>query len=607
MLWHGYALILALLFAFRAPATTHLPEERELFFKRLNSLSLEVVDEKSAFFDEPAGDYPFFAKILQFNFWKYQPSGKGLPQVQGCKKEDIHEAFFPSDTPENQTAASISLEPAPRYWYSPLEEKWKTCEAAWRSHHPDALTNSFLMMSMALKTDRYPFGRHVVFHLPGSIKVKGFLAMKTDSRQRPLAILRTGIFSNSQEFYPERAYFYQLFEQSPMNLLILESSSGTEFVRHNQELSLGGFDEGLQNVLIAQLLRSSAEPISKYIGDLHMVGISLGGHSLFPTLWLSHLNPLPDGRELFQSGLGFCPLVNLRSTFDFHRAQGFSMEALNYWASRRLPELQQRFPKIETSTFIQDYLDAINASYKNPLIFRQGIPENLKLPSALLDELEKPRDLFWRLNDFWSILNKTEFQQIPTPLLIFTTSQDPIVPSVLNASKFLEPEGGNALNIKRWNLKLFNFSAGYHCSLQAAYDWQVTAAIWVDYLLKMSPRFSLIDKSVNVEIPPYVQAQILSRPVYPDVEFKALRNDRKVRVRVRFDEVLEPNIWEKYQAPAVDFDFPVSEFDYPFFNEIESVAEARLLERWAQQNVSLKIQDGRLIFSWKTAGTPLFR
>ncbi len=583
-------------------ALAHLPEDRERFFRKLNTLSLEVVDNKSRYFDEEAGDYPFFAKFLQLNFWRYHPSGKGSYQVPGCEKEDVHQAFFPVITKEMQIAEAISQQPAPRYWYTPIEEMKTNCQDSWLTRSQGPFENAVKMISMALRPDLHPFARHVVFHMPRGVKVKGLLAMKTDERPRPMIILRAGIFSNAMEFFPERAFFIQLFEQSPFNVLLLESSSGTEFVRRNQNLSIGGFDEGLQNLWIAKLLRSSEEPISKYISDLHLAGISLGGHGLFPALWLAEYNRQMNGEPLFQSALAFCPLVKMADTFEYHRAQGFSMELMNYWASRRVPILQDRYPQLKTSTFIQDYFGILNSEYKTPLIWDAQNAEMLKVPEVLVQEFQNPENLFWRLNEFWEIFERIESKQVSTPLLVLTTEKDPIVPLIFNSQRFLETLPGKSLRSDLWNMKILNWQGGYHCSLPVAYDWAALTSLWSSYFLKMSPKFQMSQRQLKVEIPPVVWFQIQNKKIFMDISFTAAKNSRNLVVKIRFDATETPNWLERFQAPVIESEIPINSLDFPFPNEIETSSESRLLERWAYQNISVKREGDTLLYSWRVAG-----
>jgi hypothetical protein len=156
----------------------------------------------------------------------------------------------------------------------------KKCEPDIRSGWNDILSNTYRTMMLRLDPERLPKARYVMFQLPGNIHLKGLLALKGLEKKRPLIILRLGIFSNVSEFLPERYLYYQLFEQSDFNLLILESNSSQEFIHRNKILALGGFDEGIQNFQVAKMVQNRNEPLSKYVKSVHLAGVSFGGHGV---------------------------------------------------------------------------------------------------------------------------------------------------------------------------------------------------------------------------------------------------------------------------------------------------------------------------------------
>ncbi len=563
------------------PAHSYLPPSRVAFFNTLNSLMLEVVDENSVYFDESQGDYPLLAKVIQVDFLKWDPSGKPKRQIEICDPKVWQKTFL---------HPTGSLE----HWREDLGKYLETCHAEWQTMWTDFLSNTVGMMSFKLNPNRYPYGRHVIFHLPNHIKLKGLLAMKTDGKKRPLIILRTGIFSNTQEFYPERSAFIQLFEQSPFNVLVLESSSGSEFLKHNREFAIGGFDEGLQNFWLARALQEPTEPISKYIESVHMAGVSLGGHGVMFSALLNDLNPGVNGKPVMQSALGFCPLLNMQDTLDYHMSQGFSMDVMNYWASRRLRVLQDRIPDLKSSVFVPQFFNWLKRNYKGPLIAENGKLENLHLPAEAeqwLAEKKTPEALYWKLNHFWPW-----YRRVKTPVLVLSTRKDPIVSWFINSGRLQD----GRMKLEDSNLQLFTFEQGYHCSLPIAYDWGATTTMIQSFFLKMSPTFVQDVKELHVPLSPEVINYFLGRKTpYLDVTYDVQEMSAGLFVKIRFDEDFWPSFQDKLFAPRMTAQLPLSEMEFPIDQMVRSSAEASLLRRWAYQNIETRIQGNDIVFRWK--------
>jgi predicted alpha/beta-fold hydrolase len=449
------------------------------------------------------------------------------------------------------------------------------------------------MMSFKLHPNRYPFGRQVIFHLPNNVKLKGLLAMKTDGKKRPLIILRTGIFSNTQEFYPERSAFIQLFEQGPFNVLVLESSSGSEFLKHNRDYAIGGFDEGLQNFWLAQKLQNPSEPISKYIQSVHMAGVSLGGHGVLLSALLNELNPGPQGQRVVQSALGICPLLNMQDTLDYHMSQGFSMDLMNYWASRRLKVLKDRIPELKDSVFLPQFFNWLKRNYRGPLIAENGKIEGIRLPPEAeqwLAEKKTPEALFWKLNHYWPW-----YQKVQTPVLILSTEKDPIVSWFINSGRLQD----GRMKLQDSNIEMFTFEQGFHCSLPVAYDWSSIATLMQTFFLKMSPDFKPEVKEVRLPLPAAVISQFQGKTPYLDLSFEAPEMSAALFVSVRFDSEFWPSWSDRLLAPRMSAQLPLSEMEFPLDEVVRNPDESSLLRRWAYQNIEARISGSDIIFRWK--------
>lgn len=573
-------LTLTLLFfsAWADSVKSHLSPGRWSFFHQLNSDFLEVVEEGSPYFDEALGDYPWLAKVVQLDFFKWDPSGASR-------------RFRPACDPSLWQQASLQKPVSQEEWTTHLEKFLQDCDQDWETGQRGLLSNTIGIMSLKLHPSRYPYGRHVILKLPHQIRIKGLLAMKTDGKRRPLVIFRTGIFSNTQEFYPERYLFLQMFEQSPFDVLVLESSSGSEFLKHNTDYAVGGFDEGLQNYWIARQLQSPQEPISRLISDVHMMGMSMGGHGVLFSALLNEQTKKP----VFQSALAFCPLLNMQETLDYHRSQGFSMDILNYYASRRLKVLRERIPELQEDQFIPRFFDWIRAHYQGPLIAEGGHLPGIHLPEGMqkvLEDPHRPEDLFWRLNHFWPW-----YENVKTPVVIFSTRKDPIVSWFLNAGRIED----HRMQFRDSNLKLFSFSQGYHCSLPVAYDWGVLATLFQTYFMRMSPSLNLQTKIQKIPLPEKVLSQLKGREVYLDLQFEVPEKAAQLQAAVRFDFQFAPSWLQRFLAPEMQVSLPLSEMEFPIDETVQSPDEASLLRRWAYQNVKAQIEGTDLVFHWQVS------
>jgi hypothetical protein len=560
-------------------AVSYLSTHRQAFFHALKTDFMEIVEEGTPYFDESLGDYPWIARVIQSDVFKWNPSGKPRRQTPAC------DSFL---WQQNSLSHGLTAE----QWTHNLESYMRDCHNAWETGRNDIISNAVGTVSLKLHPSRYPFGRHVVFHLPNGIKLKGLLAMKTDAKKRPLVIFRTGLFSNTQEFYPERFLFLQLFEQSPFHVLVLESSSGSEFLKHNDSYSLGGFDEGLQNFFVAQKIQSASEPISKFISEVHMMGLSMGGHGALFAALLNQVNSSPRQKPVLQSALAFCPLLNMQDTLDYHMSQGFTMDVMNYWASRRLTVLKDRIPGLKDETFIPQFFDWIREHYKGPLIAENGQVPGVRLPPGIekiLNEKKRPEDLFWRLNNFWPW-----YENVKTPVIIFSTRKDPIVSWFINSGRIED----HRMQFQDSNLKFFSFENGYHCSLPVAYDWGALSTLFQTYFLKMSPSYEMQKKEVHIPMDRKILEKFADHEPYLDLHFSVKEKTAGVDVQVRFDEKFKPSFWEQLTAPKMEAQLPLSEMEFPIESVVQNKDEASLLRRWSYQNIHAHLEGSDLVFNW---------
>ncbi len=525
--------------------------------------------------------YPWYAEWLHSDLLKWDPTGVWSANISSqCDPYRWQQNLLSSSVP-NVSALSVI-------------DYFNKCESQLKTGHNSSGENIIEPMTLQLHPQSYPFARHVIFHLPKNVELRGLLALKPDFKKRPLVIFRAGIFANTQEFYPERSLFMQMFEQSPFNLLLLESLSGVEFAQHNSSVSLGGFDEGLQNFLIAQQLQKSSEPLSKYISNVHLLAISMGGHGLMFATLLNQWN----GGKTISSAMAFCPLLQFQETFDYHRSQGVSIEVMNLWATKRVREFGDKLSSVREDSFIQDILTALERQRTEPLI---GWPKSIRIAPEMSSYLQKASKVsagdsfFWRANRFWQWYN-----QVQTPVLIFATYQDPVVPWFVNTGRVVD----GRLNLSSSNVHVYNFNEGYHCSLTAPYDWSSTAMVYQTYYLKNSPNFHRQLHSLHFSkeqlsgykiAREYFKEGAASLPLHFDVEkgssvirvFLDLQNSTSVWTRSLFK--IEKGL-RKYLGWSLRnrllAEIPIDQTEFDFHGQPpQSSDEISILTRWCNQNI----------------------
>jgi hypothetical protein len=155
-----------------------------------------------------------------------------------------------------------------------------------------------------------------------------------------------------------------------------------------------------------------------------------------------------------------------------------------------LAPLIEKYKISHEKNFVRAVMNSVAENYKQPLV---GWP-NLRFPEKqrlAKQQLTKPADLFWALNDFSS-----QIVQIEDPFLIFASLKDPIVPVDLNIGRIWNREYGEVPT----NIQVARLKESYHCSLPVTYDWQSFGRLIRQFVIKHSSEFCLGEKSMSVKL-----------------------------------------------------------------------------------------------------------
>lgn len=426
------------------------------------------------------------------------------------------------------------------------------------------------------------FYHRVLFHLPEGQKLKGLLALKGDLKKRPLILFRAGVFGSVEELIPEKFIPLILFEQSPFNLLILESTTSPDFVHFNQQRVVGGFDESLQNLFIARLLQDPKEPLSQLVSSLHMLGVSLGGHGALFTSWLEQYNRGAESQAIFQSYLGFCPVMNLKPTIEALTPNTWKGVFFDMWIWKRLRSLSLKEPSLGSFP-IWSWLN------KKPFFLREVAnlaesrfdPNKVRAWDVLLPPALLNKKSFFEANDFWKDYSSSR------PFWVWATPQDDLVPYRLNAGSFLQSRPPN--------IQVLTWSRGFHCTFPFGNNWHFLSQTMIDYFLNRSPEFKQSSRDHRINLSTHYSREARLWRIQ-SIQWKVEAAKSLVDVKI-----------ENFKDPGQSFFvlLPVENFDFRVRDRSLSVQEKQMIERWLYHNLFFENRKGpnglELWMTWKVA------
>lgn len=513
--------------------------------------------EDAAIFKNSPGRYPqplgfLFEKVLSWS-----PTGAPSPLKIACD-----DRVWGARLRDPRLSSSVQLQGAL------MKRYFQDCTSEIQNGSTSTFANLVKTMTIRYVPNEHPFLRKVVLNLPGNIKLKGLLALKGDLKRRPMVIIRPGIFANIMDFIPERAWMIMLFEQSPFNVLLVENMTGGDFIQNNSRVSFGGYDEGLQNIVISRWLSDPVEPISKIVSSVHLFGISLGGHgTLFASL-LNKFNSSSD-RSLINSFTALCPVVDLQASMQAITDGGTMSTLVDLWSRERLDGIEERLPSVYPHArfaFLKNATSEIARTYQGGLSYNSSIT----LPAGMKDGSN-----FWELNDFWS-----RYKDVQEPVLIFATSKDPAVPFSLNSQKLVNKE----IKLDSKNIRVIELPQGVHCTLAVPYDWHTLATLFQSYILSHAPEVLMEERKLDIDLYDEEWKDFAEKGV--TAHFSVSEPSSKasfVTVEVKLTN-------SQGQKKTMNLSLPLSQFDFRFLNEELSASEKKMIVRWVNQNLHVSLE-----------------
>lgn len=525
-------------FTFRVEAqtpTASWPDKS--WVKAYQTRSIQFISPGSDYAAATPGRHPQWAGYLLNRFLAWQPLDLNPRPVGECEIFKLREAI--RRAPDLPIRTRI------------IEKYQSQCRAVLTEGPQNPLEQALKIFSMKYNVDENPFLHRVVFQLPDGQKLKGVLALK-DTKRRPLVVVRAGITGNVEEAYAERFFFYQLFERGLFNVLLVENMTGADYIHFNKTLNFGGLAESYQNIWLAQTLKSSSQPLSRFVQSVHLIGLSLGGQGVLTSAWLARYQ---TDRKIFSSYMALCPLVNTVDTFDHLFKKSFLRFPLELWARSRFSEFESFRPELFKGFF--------------------GFPE--RLLKAVAQDYKRPPASYLGVKEPWFIQRQTNFYSLhqlskwdPTlmdPVWVWVTNQDAVVPVKLNTDQ----------------LQLVTpvrIAEGNHCSFPVVWDNRVLSSILQGFILGTS-QFNFSERSVKLEINPNLNWN-LSQITFQD--------DRQV-IEV------ELSAGEKEKR---SFMINRSDLDFAFRTPRLSEHEKFMVRRWLSSNLRWEKNgtDLSLLVSW---------
>lgn len=415
---------------------------------------------------------------------------------------------------------------------------------------------------------------------------EGYLALKP-SKKRPLVIIKCGIFCDGRGSGINNNLTASLYDSGPFHIMLVANNTGPTNINQNSRVNFGGFIEGQEVMEIADWAKNESY-FKNYISEVHVLGISLGGHAaLYTTIFNEELE-----NKLISSVIGFCPVVNLKNSLADATSRGPIGLLVSHIVQKlilknydNIPTLQDHF----TYTEIPDMKKMPARLAKVNTKFIQGLNSNDFLAPYTGINI-KDEHHFLELSDFIK-----QAKKISTPTLVWGSNNDPLVRAKRN-SRLLAHALPHPTEDK--DIQVLNVKKGGHCAVSESYDWQTVSQILNNFFIRHSP--SLIDsKKVNTSKINFSQ---------PSLDYGESYVIPRLLTFSQFDKlVIEYKIYkgfpyrDPFYASSSQFRYETIEIPFdrlPFKLTVpQSTVEAQILTRWLNANVKLKVDNQLLIKS----------
>ncbi len=456
-----------------------------------------------------------------------------------------------------------------------------------------------LIAMIRVEEGNYPLNgrndlREIVLHLPYDSKVHGLLAIKDTVRPRPMLIVICGVGCNLSDG-AARYLLTQTFDTMPFNVLILPNLAASDFVRDNRGFGMGGLEEGRQAFEVVRLFGREDSPFRKLITSFHILGISLGGNgALFTSAYGSFNNDNLVGPKI-NSVIGFCPVVDLKSTLlDVDRNDAVGRHFANlvsetliknfayvFGSSRDMPTLYKPGHK-QSVPFLEQY---IYPRYK-----ALSTKNDFQLAPMTQGDLTTP-EAFWNANNYLNYYSK-----VTIPTLLFYSEDDFIVSPKVNSKALraaLEVHPNPFVNV-------VGVSKGAHCAAAEVYGDDIIDGALETFVLSHAPEFNFSqgDRELDLStLKDFNKIELAPGEKFFGYEFGAKKGSNSVTMELKIwnpshnDGNYRCGQWDPFHAlescfRRISLEIPSAHF-FPFLDGLPSKEQAQSLTRWLNRRVQV--------------------
>lgn len=311
--------------------------------------------------------------------------------------------------------------------------------------------NVLKILSQRGSFHHHPFFKYSFLNFPNGLKTRALWGMRSEEK-RDLIVIRPGVYANVDELIAERYMLFMLTELNDYHILVLENSTSGDHFVNNENVMIGGPKEAFENLYLIDQLRKHPK-LSGLIGKVHLMGISLGANGVL----LSSLINQKENHKYFDKTVMFCPVVDLKSSFQKQMQSGVKPFLMDLWSSRRFQDIEGK-KNFELAPFWSSLFSLtprwVNSAWS-------WFEKNYKFQPEWQKYL--PAEFYWGdfVKDYQFF---TEQTQLPDNFYAIATKTDPIVFPEDNFDKLAAKAHENTF--------FYKFEDGFHCSMAYAYQWK---------------------------------------------------------------------------------------------------------------------------------------
>jgi len=445
-------------------------------------------------------------------------------------------------------------------------------------------------------------------------EIRALLGLQDLTSKRPLVILRNGLQSNRNSELAS-LYIMKLMDEGPYNVLALPSNTGKDFQETNMLFALGGVDEAIQTITISKELQNPELWISELISSVHVIGYSLGGQTaLYTALINGHMPPLTNGKNIVDSTLAVCPVVDLNKSLNsLYQRKNIIGIFFFFSMIKQITELILQFPDL-IFIGLDPMQDKLSMSKLKEAISKTVYPyykkkfekENWLLPPLTHLRLESEED-------YWSAHNFNNFiKDLNSPVMMITSLDDSVVRTKQNSRALMKNYNRYAsekdLKKNEFNLRLLELKSGSHCQLHSGYGWGIASTLIKSWVLQNSPELHSKIKKELIKIPNNLIPNFNFERGIPrqflGSEWHISPNKENAKLKFYFSE--HDRVKKQVKKFTLNFYIPLSLINLQNKTLPKNKLDAQIMTRWLNANVQLLLEKEGVLFKGENSTRPKY-